>query len=68
MSTIDGCPLGVMCGPRAGYAGFEVVYGGLTVSTCNGDSTMSNVSMGESLAVSIDEEPVWCKVERVGLW
>lgn len=31
-STIDGCPLGGIHGTAAGYAVFEVVAGGITVS------------------------------------
>lgn len=45
VSAIDGCPSGVICGPTAGYAVFEVTCGGLSGSSCEGDCAATDVEV-----------------------
>lgn len=64
VSTIDGCPLGVIRGVVTGYALFEVVAGGLTVSAEEGDTTETDTFVNITNSSALDEESVKCKVER----
>lgn len=56
VSTIDGCPSGVLRGVLTGYALLEVVAGGLTVSAEEGDTTSTNTLESKSETKALDEE------------